>query len=43
MSRLHPGDAAPDVVLYHPDGSLVRTRDLWRDRPVVLNFFRHFG
>ena len=43
MSRLNPGDTAPDVVLYSPDGSRVSTSDLWGERPVVLNFFRHFG
>jgi hypothetical protein len=26
-----------------PDGREVRLGDLWRDRPVVLVFIRHFG
>ncbi|HVE91192.1 MAG TPA: hypothetical protein VNE62_02675 [Actinomycetota bacterium] len=40
---LTAGDLAPDVTLYSGDGSLLRTPDLWRDTPVVLNFLRHFG
>jgi hypothetical protein len=26
-----------------PDGREVRLGDLWRDRPIVLVFIRHFG
>jgi hypothetical protein len=29
--------------LSDPDGNRVRLGDLWRDRPVVLAFIRHFG
>lgn len=40
---LRPGDAAPDVVVYDTGGAVVSTCALWRDRPVVLAFLRHFG
>ena len=43
MPVLRPGDPAPDVAVYAADGRLVRTPDLWRDSPVLLNFLRHFG
>lgn len=41
--RLAPGDRAPDVVLYSPDGGRVSVADLWRDQPVIVAFMRHFG
>lgn len=40
-----PTDASvlEDVVLSDPDGRQVRLGDLWRERPAVLVFVRHFG
>jgi hypothetical protein len=32
-----------DVTLAGADGSRHRLGDLWRDRPIVLVFLRHFG
>jgi hypothetical protein len=32
-----------DVVLESDTGERVRLSDLWRERPVVLAFLRHFG
>jgi hypothetical protein len=29
--------------LSDPDGNQIRLGDLWRERPVVLAFIRHFG
>jgi hypothetical protein len=36
-------DALRDVVLLDDAARDVRLSDLWRDRPVVLSFLRHFG
>jgi hypothetical protein len=41
--RLRPAEAAPDIVLYAPDGSTVPTSTLWADAHLVLAFQRHFG
>jgi hypothetical protein len=35
--------ALADEVLIDPDGVEHRLGDLWRDRPHVLLFLRHFG
>jgi hypothetical protein len=35
--------ALGDVVLLDDAGARVRLADLWRERPVVLAFLRHFG
>lgn len=32
-----------DVVVQDLDGADVRLGDVWRERPVVLAFIRHFG
>ena len=32
-----------DHVLVDPDGAEQRLGDLWKDRPQVLLFLRHFG
>jgi peroxiredoxin len=37
------GDKAPDVVLSDSNGDEVRLSSLWRERPLVLVFLRHFG
>ena len=36
-------DELADVVLEDADGGQVRLGDLWRDRPAVLVFLRHYG
>lgn len=36
-------DALADLVLQDHDGDDVRLGDLWRERPVVLVFLRHYG
>lgn len=41
--RLAPGDPAPDVTLYSTSGDVVRTAELWAERPAVVAFLRHFG
>ncbi|HJR45560.1 MAG TPA: hypothetical protein VJ927_08125 [Actinomycetota bacterium] len=35
--------AIQDVELPDPDGQLHRVGDLWRERPVVLVWLRHYG
>jgi hypothetical protein len=37
------GTKAPDVTFGRSGGSTVALSELWRDRPVVLAFLRHFG
>lgn len=36
-------DAIRDIEIYGDDGETVRLGELWRERPVVLVFVRHFG
>ena len=36
-------DALADIVLPDHEGNDVRLGDLWRDRPVVLVWLRHYG
>ncbi len=36
-------DALSDLTALDPDGEAVRLGELWRSRPVVLVFLRHFG
>lgn len=39
-----PGDPAPDLTLARADdGTPVRLSDLWREKPLLLVFVRHFG
>ncbi|MCH7727375.1 MAG: redoxin domain-containing protein [Planctomycetes bacterium] len=37
------GDPAPDVELPDDDGDDVRLSSLWRHRPLLLFFLRHYG
>jgi peroxiredoxin len=37
------GDKAPDLRLRDSSGAEVSLADLWRERPLVLVFLRHFG
>ena len=36
-------DALSDTVLIDSDENPVRLGDLWKDRPEVILFLRHFG
>lgn len=36
-------DALGEIVLPDHDGNDVRLGDLWRERPVVLVWLRHYG
>jgi hypothetical protein len=40
---LEQGAAAPDLGLLDDEGQPVHLSDLWRQRPLVLLFVRHFG
>lgn len=37
------GDAAPDRLLVDSEGAAVQLSDLWREGPLVLLFWRHYG
>lgn len=37
------GDKAPDLRLHNASGEEVALSSLWRERPTVLVFLRHFG
>ncbi len=37
------GAMAPDLQLRTGDGEPMRLSDLWRDRPALLVFLRHYG
>jgi hypothetical protein len=37
------GEPAPDAVFARPGGGVLRLADLWRERPAILLFLRHFG
>lgn len=41
--RLVPGDPAPDVKAFDPDGNSVSLSEIWSRGPMVLTFLRHFG
>jgi peroxiredoxin len=41
--RLKFNDPAPDLPVLNSDGKPVRLSSLWRKKPVLLNFIRHFG
>jgi peroxiredoxin len=41
--HLSEGDAAPDQTLVDDQGTTMHLSDLWRQRPLVLLFVRHFG
>ena len=40
---LQAGDEAPDLELHDASGGTVHLRDSWRDGPVLLMFWRHYG
>src|SRR5262249_52805611 len=37
------GQPAPDAAFASRDGGGVRLSDLWRDKPTIFLFLRHFG
>ena len=37
------GQPAPDAAFVSRDGSVVRLSDLWREKPTIFLFLRHFG
>jgi hypothetical protein len=37
------GQPAPDAAFAARDGSVVRLSELWREKPTILLFLRHFG
>jgi hypothetical protein len=37
------GQAAPDAAFVARDGAVVRLSELWREKPAILLFLRHFG
>ena len=39
----HPGDRAPDAAVLDAHGREVQLSALWRERPTVLAFLRHYG
>jgi hypothetical protein len=45
MGRLEPMDVAAlaATTVLDPEGTPVRTGDLWADRPAVVTWLRHFG
>lgn len=43
MRAVGVGDAAPDAMLRDEDGNEVALHTLWRARPAVLVFVRHYG
>ncbi len=40
---LEAGDRAPDLRLRDSTGEEIALSSLWRERPLVLVFLRHFG
>ena len=42
LHRLSPGDPAPDLPVFDAAGGTVTLGALWRERPSVLSFLRHF-
>ncbi len=40
---LSEGDPAPGVSVAGTDGADVALADLWREKPLLLTFLRHYG
>jgi hypothetical protein len=38
-----PAQAIADIILLDSDAKSVRLGDLWRERPIVLTWLRHYG
>jgi hypothetical protein len=43
MTGIGVGDLAPDPVVLDPEGTRTPLSSMWRNRPGVLAFLRHFG
>ena len=43
MSAIEVGSSMPDLSLLGADESAVSLADLWRERPTLVVFLRHFG
>jgi hypothetical protein len=43
MGAIEIGSAMPDLALLGPDERAISLRDLWRERPTLVVFLRHFG
>jgi peroxiredoxin len=43
MAALKAGQNAPDIRVTDAAGTSFSLYELWRDRPLVLVFLRHFG
>lgn len=41
--QLRPGDRAPEVVIEDESGAPFALSSLWRGRPALLVFLRHYG
>ena len=42
-NKLKAGQGAPDLPVVNADGEAINLSAVWRDKPVVLTFLRHFG
>ncbi len=40
---LHEGDPAPQISLAGAGGTEVALAALWRERPLLITFLRHYG
>jgi peroxiredoxin len=43
LAHLHFNDPAPDLPVQNADGETLQLSSLWKERPLVLAFTRHFG
>lgn len=43
VSRLQPGNPAPEAFVLNIDGQTVPVSHAWQNGPVLLTFLRHFG
>ncbi len=41
--RLRPGDPAPEVTIEDAAGEPLALSALWRERPALVVFLRHYG
>jgi peroxiredoxin len=43
QQALGAGDQAPEITITGADGAPVQLSELWRERPLLLAFLRHYG
>jgi peroxiredoxin len=43
MPKLSAGDIAPDISFQTGAGEVIQLSALWRDKPALVYFLRHFG